>query len=45
MTQLKDVASERQASRGNHFAEATVLALAHAYEQATAWHARRPSLT
>jgi aspartyl-tRNA(Asn)/glutamyl-tRNA(Gln) amidotransferase subunit A len=30
---------------GNHFAEATVLSLAHAYEQATAWHTRRPSLT
>lgn len=30
---------------GNHFAESTVLALAHAYEQATDWHKRRPSLT
>jgi aspartyl-tRNA(Asn)/glutamyl-tRNA(Gln) amidotransferase subunit A len=30
---------------GNHFAESTVLALAHAYEQATEWHKRRPSLT
>ncbi|HEY1269301.1 MAG TPA: amidase family protein [Candidatus Binatia bacterium] len=30
---------------GNHFAEATVLALAHAYEQATEWHKRRPSLS
>ena len=30
---------------GNHFAESTVLALAHAYEQATDWHRRRPSLT
>jgi aspartyl-tRNA(Asn)/glutamyl-tRNA(Gln) amidotransferase subunit A len=29
---------------GNHFAESTVLALAHAYEQATGWHTRRPSL-
>jgi len=29
---------------GNHFAETTVLALAHAYEQATNWHTRRPSL-
>ena len=29
---------------GNHFAEATVLALAHAYEQATEWHKRRPAL-
>jgi len=28
----------------NHFAESTVLALAHAYERATAWHARRPPL-
>jgi aspartyl-tRNA(Asn)/glutamyl-tRNA(Gln) amidotransferase subunit A len=27
---------------GNHFAESTVLALAHAYEQATDWHKRRP---
>ncbi len=30
---------------GNHFAEATVLALAHVYEQATEWHKRRPALT
>jgi aspartyl-tRNA(Asn)/glutamyl-tRNA(Gln) amidotransferase subunit A len=30
---------------GNHFAESTVLALAHAYEQATAWHMRRPTLS
>jgi aspartyl-tRNA(Asn)/glutamyl-tRNA(Gln) amidotransferase subunit A len=29
---------------GNHFAESRVLALAHAYERATAWHTRRPSL-
>jgi aspartyl-tRNA(Asn)/glutamyl-tRNA(Gln) amidotransferase subunit A len=29
---------------GNHFAESTVLALAHAYEQATEWHKRRPRL-
>lgn len=29
----------------NHFAESTVLALAHAYEQATDWHTRRPALT
>jgi len=29
---------------GAPFAEATVLALAHAYEQATAWHRRRPTL-
>jgi aspartyl-tRNA(Asn)/glutamyl-tRNA(Gln) amidotransferase subunit A len=28
---------------GNHFAESTVLALAHAYEQATEWHKRRPA--
>jgi aspartyl-tRNA(Asn)/glutamyl-tRNA(Gln) amidotransferase subunit A len=28
----------------NHFAESTVLALAHAYEQATDWHKRRPPL-
>jgi aspartyl-tRNA(Asn)/glutamyl-tRNA(Gln) amidotransferase subunit A len=26
------------------FAETTMLAVAHAYEQATAWHTRRPSL-
>ena len=30
---------------GDHFAESTVLALAHAYEEATAWHTRRPTLT
>ena len=30
---------------GNHFAESTVLALAHAYERATEWHMRRPPLT
>jgi len=29
----------------NHFAESTVLALAHAYEQATDWHKRRPTLS
>jgi aspartyl-tRNA(Asn)/glutamyl-tRNA(Gln) amidotransferase subunit A len=29
---------------GNHFAESTVLALAHTYEQATDWHKRRPRL-
>jgi aspartyl-tRNA(Asn)/glutamyl-tRNA(Gln) amidotransferase subunit A len=29
---------------GAPFAETTVLALAHAYEQATEWHTRRPSL-
>jgi aspartyl-tRNA(Asn)/glutamyl-tRNA(Gln) amidotransferase subunit A len=29
---------------GNHFAEPTVLAVAHAYEQATEWHSRRPRL-
>jgi aspartyl-tRNA(Asn)/glutamyl-tRNA(Gln) amidotransferase subunit A len=29
----------------NHFAESTVLALAHAYEQATDWHRRRPALS
>ena len=29
---------------GAPFAESTVLALAHAYEQATEWHTRRPSL-
>jgi aspartyl-tRNA(Asn)/glutamyl-tRNA(Gln) amidotransferase subunit A len=29
---------------GAHFAESTVIALAHAYEQATEWHARRPKL-
>lgn len=30
---------------GNHFAESTVLALAHAYERATSWHMRRPPLS
>jgi aspartyl-tRNA(Asn)/glutamyl-tRNA(Gln) amidotransferase subunit A len=30
---------------GNHFAETTVLTLAHAYEQATEWHKRRPTLS
>ena len=30
---------------GNHFSESTVLALAHAYERATEWHARRPPLS
>ena len=29
---------------GAHFAESTVIALAHAYEQATEWHKRRPKL-
>jgi aspartyl-tRNA(Asn)/glutamyl-tRNA(Gln) amidotransferase subunit A len=29
---------------GNHFAESTVLAVAHAYERATEWHKRRPAL-
>jgi aspartyl-tRNA(Asn)/glutamyl-tRNA(Gln) amidotransferase subunit A len=29
---------------GPHFAESNVLALAHAYEQATDWHKRNPSL-
>jgi len=29
---------------GGHFAESNVLALAHAYEQATEWHKRKPSL-
>lgn len=29
---------------GAPFAESTVLALAHAYEQATGWHARHPNL-
>jgi aspartyl-tRNA(Asn)/glutamyl-tRNA(Gln) amidotransferase subunit A len=29
---------------GAPFAEANVLALAHAYEQATTWHTRRPTL-
>jgi len=27
-----------------HFAEITVIALAHAYEQATEWHSKRPKL-
>jgi aspartyl-tRNA(Asn)/glutamyl-tRNA(Gln) amidotransferase subunit A len=30
---------------GRHFDELRVTALAHAYEQATGWHAERPSLT
>ncbi len=30
---------------GNHFSESAVLALAHAYEQATDWHKRRPVLS
>jgi aspartyl-tRNA(Asn)/glutamyl-tRNA(Gln) amidotransferase subunit A len=30
---------------GAHFDEATVIALAHAYEQATDWHRRQPNLT
>jgi aspartyl-tRNA(Asn)/glutamyl-tRNA(Gln) amidotransferase subunit A len=30
---------------GGHFAETTVIALAHAYEQATEWHKRRPKLS
>jgi aspartyl-tRNA(Asn)/glutamyl-tRNA(Gln) amidotransferase subunit A len=29
---------------GSHFAESTVLAVAHAYEQATEWHKKRPQL-
>jgi aspartyl-tRNA(Asn)/glutamyl-tRNA(Gln) amidotransferase subunit A len=29
---------------GPHFGESTVLALAHAYEQATDWHKKRPQL-
>jgi aspartyl-tRNA(Asn)/glutamyl-tRNA(Gln) amidotransferase subunit A len=29
---------------GAHWAESTVIALAHAYEQATDWHTRRPRL-
>jgi len=29
---------------GAHFADSTVLALAHAYEQATEWHKRNPKL-
>jgi aspartyl-tRNA(Asn)/glutamyl-tRNA(Gln) amidotransferase subunit A len=30
---------------GAHFAETTVIALAHAYERTTQWHKARPSLT
>ena len=30
---------------GAHFAESTVIALAHAYEQATDWHTKRPKLS
>ena len=30
---------------GAQFAESTVLALAHAYQQATEWHSKRPALT
>jgi aspartyl-tRNA(Asn)/glutamyl-tRNA(Gln) amidotransferase subunit A len=30
---------------GRPFEEGTVLRLGHAYQQATAWHARHPSLT
>jgi len=30
---------------GPHFAEGRVLALAYAYQQATAWHTRSPTLT
>ena len=30
---------------GPRFSEGKVLALAHAYEKATEWHTRRPSLT
>jgi aspartyl-tRNA(Asn)/glutamyl-tRNA(Gln) amidotransferase subunit A len=29
---------------GGHFSEMNVLALAHAYEQATDWHKRNPQL-
>ena len=29
---------------GNHFAEPTILALAHAYERATEWHTMRPAI-
>jgi aspartyl-tRNA(Asn)/glutamyl-tRNA(Gln) amidotransferase subunit A len=29
---------------GNHFGEGTILKAAHAYEQATEWHKRKPSL-
>jgi aspartyl-tRNA(Asn)/glutamyl-tRNA(Gln) amidotransferase subunit A len=30
---------------GPRFSEGKVLALAHAYEQATEWHLRKPSLS
>jgi aspartyl-tRNA(Asn)/glutamyl-tRNA(Gln) amidotransferase subunit A len=30
---------------GAHFAETTILALAHAYEQATEWHTKHPKLS
>jgi aspartyl-tRNA(Asn)/glutamyl-tRNA(Gln) amidotransferase subunit A len=30
---------------GAHFAESTVIALAHAYEQTTDWHTKRPKLS
>jgi aspartyl-tRNA(Asn)/glutamyl-tRNA(Gln) amidotransferase subunit A len=30
---------------GPHFSEGRVLAMAHAYEQATSWHTKRPALT
>jgi aspartyl-tRNA(Asn)/glutamyl-tRNA(Gln) amidotransferase subunit A len=30
---------------GDHFAESTILALAHAYERATEWHSRHPPLS
>jgi aspartyl-tRNA(Asn)/glutamyl-tRNA(Gln) amidotransferase subunit A len=30
---------------GAHFAESTVIAVAHAYEQATEWHLKRPKLS
>jgi aspartyl-tRNA(Asn)/glutamyl-tRNA(Gln) amidotransferase subunit A len=29
---------------GNHFEEGTVLKTAHAYEQATDWHKRKPGI-
>jgi aspartyl-tRNA(Asn)/glutamyl-tRNA(Gln) amidotransferase subunit A len=29
---------------GPHFGESRLLALAHAYEQATPWHTRRPPI-
>ncbi|HYA30147.1 MAG TPA: amidase family protein, partial [Acidobacteriota bacterium] len=29
---------------GNYFDEATVLRVAHAYEQMTGWHKRKPTL-